>query len=229
MRFGILGSGMVGRAVTAGLSGQGHDARIGTRDVEALMARQEPDAMGNEPFSAWSDKNPEVKLGTFSDVAAQAEIVVNATAGSGSLEALALAGDSNLGDKVLIDIANPLDFSRGMPPSLLVCNTDSLAEQIQRAYPATKVVKTLNTVTAYMMIDPAQVGDGEHHIFVSGDDAEAKVQVTEILRTFGWKHIIDLGGIATARATEMYMPLWLSLMGALDTPVFNIAIVNDSR
>jgi 8-hydroxy-5-deazaflavin:NADPH oxidoreductase len=225
MRFGVLGSGIVGRSIAGKLSELDHEVAIGTRDVEALMARRELDAMGNQPFSEWSRGAPRVRTGTFADVSAEAEIVINATAGAGSLEALSLAGASNLSGKVLIDIANPLDFSGGMPATLFVSNTDSLAERIQRGYPEAKVVKTLNTVNARMMVEPTQVANGEHHVFLSGDDGRSKTQVSEILQSFGWKHVIDLGGIVTARGTEMYLPLWLALMSAAKTPMFNIKVM----
>ena len=131
-----------------------------------------------------------------------------------ALAALDLAGESNLKGKILMDIANPLDFSKGMPPSLTICNTDLLGEQIQRAFPEVKVVKALNTLTASLMVNPLQLADGEHHIFVSGNDAEAKAQVNHLLRTwFGWQHIVDLGDITSARGTEMYLPIWLLAVG----------------
>ncbi len=225
MRFGILGTGSVGRVIGARLKSLGHDVTIGTRDVEALLGRKDPDAMGNEPFAAWRKDNAQVGLATFADAAAHGEIVVNATNGEGSLDALSAAGEANLEGKILIDIANPLDFSQGMPPSLSVSNTDSLGEQIQRAFPATKVVKTLNTMNAFVMADPSLVAGAEHTVFVSGNDEQAKAQVTDILRSFGWKHVLDLGDITTARGTEMYLPLWLRLWGALGTGTFNIAVV----
>jgi predicted dinucleotide-binding enzyme len=224
MRLGILGTGIVGRTLAGKLSELDHEVAIGTRDVDALMARREPDAMGNPPFSEWAQAVPQVRVGTYADVAAQAEIIVNATSGSGSLEALDLAGASNLSGKVLVDVANPLDFSRGMPPTLFVSNTDSLAERIQRGFPDAKVVKTLNTMTARVMVEPAKIGDGDHNVFLSGDDGDAKAQVSEILRSLGWQDIIDLGGIVTARSAEMYLPLWLSLVTGLGTPMFNIKV-----
>jgi 8-hydroxy-5-deazaflavin:NADPH oxidoreductase len=224
VRFGILGSGIVGRTIAGKLSELDHDVAIGTRDVDALMARTEPDAMGNPPFSEWRQTTPKVEVGTYADIASQAEMVVNATSGAGTLEALDLAGVENLSGKVLIDIANPLDYSRGMPPSLFVSNTDSLAERIQRTFPDARVVKTLNTMNARVMVDPAGIGNGDHNVFLSGDDSDAKAQVADILRSFGWRHIIDLGGIVTARSAEMYLPLWLSLMGNLGTPMFNIKV-----
>jgi predicted dinucleotide-binding enzyme len=224
MRFGILGTGTVGRVIGARLVSLGHDVTIGTRDVEALLARTEPDAMGNEPFAAWREANARVGLATFAEAAAHGEIVVNATNGGGSLDALRAAGHANIEGKILIDIANPLDVSQGMPPSLFVSNTDSLGEQIQRAFPGTNVVKTLNTMNAFVMADPSLVADAEHTVFVSGNDDQAKAEVTDILRSFGWKHVIDLGDITTARGTEMYLPLWLRLWGALGTGTFNIAV-----
>jgi predicted dinucleotide-binding enzyme len=172
------------------------------------------------------EQNPGVKLATYAGAAAQAECIINATNGMGSIEALRLAGEANLNGKILMDISNPLDFSRGMPPTLSVCNTDSLGEQIQTAFPGVKVVKTLNTVTASLMVDPRQLAGGEHHIFVSGNDAQTKAQVTQFLSDwFGWKHIIDLGDITTARGAEMYLPLWLRLWGALGSGMLNIYIV----
>jgi predicted dinucleotide-binding enzyme len=152
-------------------------------------------------------------------------MIVNATAGAVSLEALEQAGEDNLSGKVLIDISNPLDFSKGMPPTLSVVNTDSLGEQIQRRFPEAKVVKTLHTMNAYLMVDPAQLAGGDHTVFVSGDDPEAKAAVTDLLRSFGWTDIIDLGDITTARGTEMVLPVWLRLFGALQKPVFNFKIV----
>ena len=128
--------------------------------------------------------------------------------------------------KVLVDISNPLDFSKGMPPSLSVVNTDSLGEQIQRRFPEARVVKTLHTINAYLMVDPAQLAGGDHTVFVSGDDPGAKGAVTDLLRSFGWTDIIDLGDITTARGTEMLLPMWLRLFGALQKPVFNFKIVH---
>ena len=164
-------------------------------------------------------------LGSFAEAAEHGELVVNATNGVGSLEALRAAGEANLDGKVLIDIANPLDLSQGMPPSLFVSNTDSLGEQIQRALPRVKVVKALNTMNAFVMADPSLVAGGKHTVLVCGNDEEAKAQVTEILRLFGWRDVIDLGDITSARGTESYLPLWLRVWAALGTGTFNIAVV----
>ncbi len=225
VRLGIVGTGVVGKTIAARLAGLGHDVMVGTRDPEETMSRTEPDRYGNPPFSAWQQDHPEVKLGTFGEAAAHGEMVVNATAGAVSLEALDMAGEENLNGKVLIDISNPLDFSKDMPPTLSVSNTDSLGEQIQRRFSEAKVVKTLHTMNAYLMVDPAQLAGGEHTVFVSGDDAEAKEAVSELLRSFGWTDIIDLGDISTARGTEMLLPVWLRLFGALQKPIFNFKIV----
>jgi predicted dinucleotide-binding enzyme len=225
VRLGILGTGTVGKTIAARLAGLEHDVMVGTRNPEETASRTEPDPYGNPPFSAWQEEHPEVKLGTFAQAAAHGEMIVNATAGAVSLEALEQAGEDNLRGKVLIDISNPLDFSKGMPPSLSVVNTDSLGEQIQRRFPEAKVVKTLHTMNAYLMVDPAQLAGGDHSVFVSGDDPEAKAAVTDLLRSFGWTDIIDLGDITTARGTEMVLPVWLRLFGALQKPVFNFKIV----
>jgi predicted dinucleotide-binding enzyme len=225
VRFGILGTGVVGKTIAVRLDGLGHDVIVGTRNPEETLSRTDPDQYGNPPFGAWQEEHPEVRLGTFAEAAAHGERVVNATAGAVSLEALEQAGEDNLNGKILIDIANPLDFSKGMPPTLLVSNTDSLGEQIQRRFPEAKVVKTLHTMNAYVMVDPAQLAATDHTVFVSGDDAEAKARVSELLRSFGWNDIIDLGDITTARGTEMVLPIWVRLFGVLQKPIYNFKIV----
>ncbi len=225
MRFGILGTGVVGKTMAARLAGLGHDVMVGTRDPQDTLSRTESDQYGNPPFSAWQQEHPEVKLGTFGEAAAHGEMVVNATAGAVSLEVLEQADEANLNGKVLIDISNPLDFSRGMPPTLSVSNTDSLGEKIQRSFPEAKVVKTLHTMNAHLMVEPTQLAGADHTVFVCGDDAEAKTKVSELLRSFGWTDVIDLGDISTARGTEMIMPIWLRLFGVLQKPVFNFKIV----
>jgi 8-hydroxy-5-deazaflavin:NADPH oxidoreductase len=225
VRLGVLGTGVVGKTITARLAGLEHEVMVGTRNPEATLSRTEPDQFGNPPFSDWQQEHPAVELGTFGEAAAYGEMVVNATSGVVSLEALKMAGEENLNGKILIDISNPLDFSQGMPPTLSVSNTDSLGEQIQRRFPEAKVVKTLHTMNAYLMVDPTQLAGADHTVFVSGDSAEAKETVTDLLRRMGWTDIIDLGDITTARATEMLLPLWLRLFGALQKPVFNFKIV----
>jgi predicted dinucleotide-binding enzyme len=226
MKIAVLGTGMVGQALAGKLAELGHDLTVGTRDVEATLARTEPDYLGNPPFAVWLEGHPRVGLKTATDAAAEAELIVNATNGEGSIAMLELAGDVNLAGKVLIDIANPLDFSQGRPPFLFVSNTDSLGEQIQRRFPQARVVKALNTMNCQVMVDPSRV-PGEHDVFLCGEDAESKRQVAELLESFGWpgSRIRDLGGISSARGTEMYVALWLRLWGAVGTGDFNIAVV----
>lgn len=226
MKVAVLGCGMVGQNISAKLVALGHDVMLGTRDVANLMAREKP-AMGvKEPFSAWKAQHPAIQVGTFAQAASHGQVIFHCTSGDGAIDALKAAGESALNGKVLLDLTNPLDFSKGMPPTLSVANTDSLGEQIQRAFPSLKVVKTLNTMNTYVMVDPRRVADGDHHVFVSGNDDAAKTQVIGILRDwFGWRHIIDLGDITTARGSEMVLPIWLRLWGALGTPMFNFKIV----
>jgi predicted dinucleotide-binding enzyme len=224
MKIGVLGTGTVGRTMAARLAELGHEVTVGTRDAASTLARSEPDTMGNPPFSVWLAQHSQVTLGSFAE-AAQGEIVVNATGGSASIEVLTQCGADSLAGKVLLDIANPLDFSQGMPPTLFVKDTDSLAERIQRAFPEARVVKALNTMTAALMADPGQLGGGDHTTFVSGNDDQAKKTVTALLESLGHTDVIDLGDVATARGSEMLMPIWLRLWGALGTSMFNFKIV----
>jgi 8-hydroxy-5-deazaflavin:NADPH oxidoreductase len=223
MKIGILGSGVVGQTLGAKLIERGEDVVLGTRSPDKREAKRGMGAALDDWLRSTGGK---ARIASFADAAAHGEIVINATNGAGSLDALTLAGVRNLDGKILIDVANPLDFSRGMPPSLTVCNTDSLGEQIQRAFPNAKVVKTLNTTNAQVMVNPAQVGGGDHDLFVCGNDAAAKARVTELLKQwFGWRTVIDLGDITTARGPEMLLPIWVRLMGTLGTPFFNFKIV----
>ncbi|MEV4481724.1 NADPH-dependent F420 reductase [Micromonospora coxensis] len=225
MKIAVLGTGMVGQALAGRLAELGHEVTVGTRDVAATLARTTPDGMGNPPYAAWAAEHPQVRLAPFADAAAGAELLVNATSGTVSIAALQAAGTENLAGKILIDIANPLDFSNGFPPTLFVKDTDSLGEQIQAVFPQLRVVKALNTLTAALMVNPKTLAAGDHSIFVSGNDADAKRTVTGILESFGHTDVIDLGDITTARGTEMLLPVWLRLMGALNTPMFNFKIV----
>jgi predicted dinucleotide-binding enzyme len=215
MKFGVLGTGVVGQAIAGKLVELGHEVRMGSRQA------------GNENAVAWAAEAGEgASEGTFEDAAGFGEVVVNATAGTASLEALEAAGAENLAGKVLMDVANPLDVSQGMPPTLSVCNDDSLAEQIQRAFPEARVVKALNTVNASAMVSPGTLG-ASTNLFVCGNDQQAKAQVRELLQSFGWsaERVLDLGDVTAARGPEMYLPLWLRLYGALGTSEFNIGIV----
>ncbi len=226
MRIAVLGTGIVGRSIAGRLGELGHDVAVGTRDPEATLAREEPDAMGNPPYAQWQRENAAIDLKPYAQAATDAELVVNATSGAGSLAALSAAGSDSLAGKVVLDVANPLDFSAGFPPTLLVANEDSLAEQIQREFSSARVVKSLNTMNCLVGVDPARV-PGEHSVFLAGDDDDAKGTVKELLNALGWPagSIIDLGGLRAARGLEMYLPLWLSLMQALGTGDFNIKVV----
>jgi 8-hydroxy-5-deazaflavin:NADPH oxidoreductase len=213
MKIGILGTGTVGQTIAGKLARLGHEVKLGARDA------------ANEKAAAWAKgAGQRASHGAFADAAAFGEIVFNCTMGAASLEALRAAGTENLGGKILVDVSNPLDFSKGMPPTIFTPSGDSQGEQIQRELPEAKVVKALNTVNASVMVEPGRV-PGEHDLFVCGNDAEAKAHVTEILRSFGWKNIVDLGDITAARGTEAYLLLWLRLWGALQTADFNIKVV----
>jgi hypothetical protein len=225
MQIAVLGTGVVGQTIAARLLDLGHAVAVGTRDVPATLARTEPDAMGTPPLATWLEAHPTATVLSFADAARFGEVVVNATSGAASLDVLGAAGADNLAGKVLLDIANPLDFSGGMPPSLFVKDTDSLAEQIQRAFPETRVVKALNTMTAALMAEPRQLADGDHTTFVSGNDDDAKKTVTALLESMGHRDVIDLGDITTARGSEMLLPIWLRLWGALGTHLFNVKVV----
>ncbi|MDE1811101.1 MAG: NADP oxidoreductase, partial [Candidatus Micrarchaeota archaeon] len=172
----------------------------------------------------WAGKNGRnASTGTFADAAAFGEIVFNCTHGADSMSALKMAGDQNLSGKIIVDVANPLDFSTG-ELKLTVSNTDSLGEQVQRAFPSAKVVKTLNTMGVDVMVNPSML-PGEHVAFMSGDDQGAKDKVAEILRSFGWKSMIDLGGIKSARGAEAILLLWIHLYGKMPDGRFNYNIV----
>jgi predicted dinucleotide-binding enzyme len=226
MNIGVLGTGIVAKVVAGKLAALGHKVKLGTRDPKVTLARSEPDMAGGPPLRTWLEAHPEVTLGTHAEAAAHGELVVCALSGQGAVAGIDAAGADALAGKILIDISNPLDFSKGMPPSLSVVNTDSLGEQIQRALPKSKVVKTLNTVNAFLMVDPHLVGRGDHTMVLCGNDAGAKAEVTKLLKEgFGWKDVIDLGDITNARGSEMWVALWVRLFGALQTPMFGMKIM----
>jgi predicted dinucleotide-binding enzyme len=210
MKIGVLGTGVAGQTVAAKFVEMGHDVMMGAR------------AADNEKVLGFAQRTGG-KAGTFADAAAYGEMVLNCTRGDTSLAMLSTLG-KELDGKILIDVANPLDFSQGFPPHLTVSNTDSLAEQIQRALPNTFVVKSLNTVNAAVMIEPSRV-PGRHTVFVSGNDMHAKGKVMDFLRSLGWQSIVDLGDITSARAAEQILPLWVRLYGVLGTADFNIAVM----
>ena len=214
MNIAVLGTGIVGQTIGSKLTELGHNVRIGSRSAN------------NEKAVAWAKQaGDHASHGTFGDAAQFGEIIFNCTNGSGALDALRAAASENLAGKILIDVSNALDFSHGFPPTLSVCNTDSLGEQIQREFPDARVVKTLNTVNSQLMVNPSLV-PGTHDLFMSGNDVNAKAKVREILTEwFGWKVVIDVGDITTARGTEQLLPLWVRLMGEFKSPMFNFHIV----
>lgn len=222
MNVAVLGTGSVGRTLSAKLDELGHGVSMGTRDPEAKLEKAGADP---DSFPGWRERHPDIALTTFKEAASGADLVVNATSGAASLAVLEAVGEEGLADKILLDVANPLGASHGMPPTLTVANDDSLAEQIQRRFPRAKVVKGLNMINARVMVAPAELAGGDHTIMIAGDDTGAKEQVISLLRSFGWSDVIDLGDVTAARGAEMYLALWLRLLGALDTAMFNIKIV----
>ena len=214
MKIGILGTGIVGRTLGDRLAELGHEVTMGARQA------------GNETATSWAAAaGGRASAGTFADAAAGAELVILCTKGEAALAALQQAGGDSLAGKVLLDVTNPLDFSHGFPPSLSVCNTDSLGEQVQRAFPAARVVKSLNTMWCGIMVDPRRL-QGNHLVFLCGNDEGAKGTVATLLREMGWRdeEITDLGDISGARGTEMVLPLWLRLYGKRGDGAFNLAI-----
>jgi predicted dinucleotide-binding enzyme len=214
MKIGILGTGVVARTIGKKLTTLGHEVKLGSRNATHPEALEWARGVGSN-----------ASVGAFADAAGFGELVFNCTNGNGSLPALR-AARTQLEGKLLLDVTNPLDFSQGMPPILFTGSTDSLGEMAQRELPGTPVVKTLNTVNCDLMVDAQSVADGEHHMFVAGNDAAAKARVTGLLQTwFGWKHVLDLGDIGAARGMESYVALWIRLWGSQQTPSFNIRLV----
>lgn len=214
MNIGILGTGIVGQTIGTKLIQLGNDVMLGSRTTD------------NEKAIEWTKQNgSKASHGTFAQAAGHGNILFNCTAGSASQDALNQAGKENLNGKILVDVANPLDFSNGMPPALSICNTDSLGERIQKTYPDVKVIKALNTMNCNLMVNPSLL-KGDHDVFICGNDKAAKSEVESILKEwFDWKTVIDLGDITAARGMEMILPFWLRLMGKFQTPNFNFKIV----
>lgn len=215
MKIAVLGTGEVGRTIASRLVEVGNEVILGSRTAD------------NEVATKWSAENGErASNDTFESAASAAEVVFNCTKGEHSVAALKAAGAGNLDGKVLVDLSNPLDFSQGAPPSLFVSNTESLAETIQSAFPAARVVKALNTMWNGIMVNPRMLPES-HHTFVCGNDDAAKQVVRGILESFGWQsdEIMDLGDITTARGPEMWLPLWLRIWGATKNGAFNLKLV----
>jgi len=216
MRIAVLGTGMVGNTIASKLAKIGHRVMVGSRTADSDAGQEWLRSVGDQ-----------ARIGDFAGAAAFGEIVLDCTNGAHSLTALRQAGAANLRGKILIQVGNPLDTNSGLPPSLTVCNTDSLGEQVQREFPETRVVKALNTVNCDVMVDPGRV-PGDHDLFICGNDATAKREVIDRLcEWFGWKpgNIVDLGDISNSRGTEMFLALWVRLWGVLGTPHFNIHVV----
>ncbi len=226
MKISILGTGVVGQTIAEKTFHLNHNVFMGSRNAKDAQLRTDPNPMTGISFSQWYQKNKNIKLVNFNELPHDSELFINATGGIFSIEALNLTGRDKLEGKIIIDIANPLDFSKGMPPTLTICNTGSLGEQIQNEFPNSYVVKTLNTMNAYLMVNPGLLPEN-HNVFISGNNSKAKSTVTKLLNEFGWKNsdIIDLGDISTCRGTEMVLPLWLRLWSSLGTPQFNFKIV----
>jgi hypothetical protein len=229
MKISIIGTGTVGQTLASKLIELGNEVMLGTRNVKEKLESDAKDGYGNPPLKEWYKANSGVRLGSFKEAAVFGEIIINATLGGSSIAALKLAGKENLAGKILIDISNPLDFSKGMPPSLLpgLNNTSSLGEEIQKTFPEARVVKTLNTMWCGLMVNPGLLGGGDHINYISGNDAAARVEVKKLLVLFGWKdeNLLDLGDITGARATESHMAIWLRVMSAIQTGVFNFRLI----
>ena len=216
MKIAVLGTGIVGNKIATRLVKLGHQVIMGSRSAE------------NETVAKWRESaGPRAFAGTFREAASFGEVVFNCTNGANSLQALRLATAEALDGKLLLDVANPLDFSPEAPPSLTVCNTDSLGEQIQREFPSAHVVKTLNTMNCELMVNPSLV-PGDHVVFICGNEAAAKKEASRYLTEwFGWqpRNILDLGDITAARGTEMTLPIWLRLWNTIGHGHFNFQIV----
>jgi predicted dinucleotide-binding enzyme len=222
MKIGIIGSGIVAQTLGARLIELGHDVVLGTRDPAKLDDKRNMASTLREWINKTGKKG---KVATFQEAAQHGELLINATNGQASVDALKLAGADKVGPKVLIDTANELDFTKGRPPGVLASQTECLAEKIQAAFPNLKVVKSLNTIGAPVMVAPQSLAGGEHTVFVSGNDAPAKAAVAEVLKSLGWKDVLDLGDVSSARGPEMYMAMWLRLWGATGTVAVNIKVV----
>lgn len=212
MHIAVFGTGEVGRTIATKLRDLGHEVTLGSRTADNSAAKQWAVDHGGHH-------------GTFANAAHAGELIVNATGGLVSRAAFESAGADNLRGKTVVDVSNPLDSSEGFPPRVVVPETGSVAEELQEAFPEVSVVKTLNTMNNGLMVNPALI-PGNHLVFLSGDNADAKAQVAQLLKSFGWRdeQITDLGGLASARSTEQWMPLWLQLFAALGTADFNITI-----
>lgn len=218
MKIAVFGTGMVGDTIGSRLIELGHQVMMGSRTAN------------NEKAQAFVAKHKSgANAGAFAEAAAFSELIFNCTKGEASIDALRAAGNA-LDGKIIVDVANPLDFSNGMPPSLIpsLSNTNSLGEEIQKAFPKTQVVKTLNTMWCGLMVNPNLIGGGDHINYICGNDAGAKSKVIELLKEFGWqeKNNLDLGDITNARGTEAVLPIWLRVWAATQNGAFNFRLIS---
>jgi len=209
MKIGILGTGIVGRTLASKFASEGNDVMIGTRSVNDTMAKVKPDGMGNPPFKEWQKQNQKVKLGTFTDAVKFGELILLATFGDVTKNAIELAGKENFKSKVVVDTTNPLDFSKGVPPRFSVTLDNSLGEQIQNYIPDAKVVKAFNSIGAHIMPNPKRE-EGDPDFFLAGNDEAAKKQISEIVTKWGWKSVTDLGDISQAFWLEALAMIWIN-------------------
>lgn len=228
MKIAILGTGMVGQSLAPILAKKGHKVTIGTRDVKKTLANMESHPFGMPSFGNWHKGHSEIPVATFKQAIGDSELLINATNGFSIIDILKDMPAASFDNKVMLDVANALDFSKGMPPRVSITDTPgaSIGETIQSAFPKLRVVKSMNTLTSFAMLNPAAVPGGDSTLFMSGNDAAAKATVLELLQSFGWQDVIDLGDISTAGATELMMPIWLRVWGKLgQTTIFNFKIV----
>ncbi len=213
MNIGIFGTGIVGKTIGTKLVELGYSVMMGSRTSD------------NEQALTWKNtQSKNASNGTFEDVTKFADIIFNCTKGMVSLDVMRLAGIDNLANKIIVDLSNPLDFSNGFPPTLTICNTNSLGEELQNLLPKTHIVKTLNTMNCEIMVNASLV-PGKHDVFICGNDDQSKQSVVKILNQFGWTEPIDLGDITNARGTEMMLPIWVRLYGNFKHGKFNFAII----
>jgi len=213
MKIGILGTGMVGETLGTKFVQLGHQVKMGSRTAN------------NENAAKWVAKNgTNASAGTFAQAAEFGDMVFLCLKGDVEMDVVRSVGQKAFGNKPVIDVSNPLDFSRGMPPSLSICNTNSLGEEVQKALPSARVVKTLNIVNCEVMVEPNKAG-AQPTMLICGNDSKAKADVTTLLKSLGWTDIIDLGDITKSRATEMLLPIWLSLMQTLGHAYFGFKVV----
>jgi 8-hydroxy-5-deazaflavin:NADPH oxidoreductase len=222
MKIGMIGGGGVAQTLGAALLKLGHEVVIGIRAAtpeELSKPRQNAETLAD-----WQAKTGG-RVVTMTQAAAFGDVLFNATQGAGSLDALHLAGAANLSGKVLVDVANPLDFSAGMPPFLMreFSGPTSLGEQIQAAFPDARVVKAFNTIAAAVMVDPGLIADAPD-LFLAGNDATAKTTVTDIARSLGWTSFTDLGDIVGARASESILPVWVRLWMTGGSPIVSLKV-----